>query len=160
MDTADTPQHSPPLPQSAIIPPHLFGKDGLTIPPAATQDEWQDIHRTILLCRKASKAWLKQSRDFAVSKWGAEYVAECEEQMELALGLPIPADKPQLNPADKSRAIVTIEGIAQSFALWQRKMASEIERWDRPRLEKALALVEPIEAQAKRIRELLASANQ
>jgi hypothetical protein len=85
-----------------------------------------------------------------------DYVAEAEMQMELSLGLPDPKpEKPALNPEDKSRAIVTIEGICQSFALWQRKMAPEIERWDRDRLTKALALVEPIEAQAKRIRELL-----
>ena len=140
---------------ASIIDPSTFKPDSLTIPPEATQEQWQDIHRTILLCRKASRVWLKQSRDFAAERWGAEYVATAEEQMELALGLPEPVEKPQLNPADKSKAIVTIEGICQMFDLWQRKMRDEIEQWDRPRLEKALALVEPIEAQAKRIRELL-----
>jgi hypothetical protein len=99
---------------------------------------------------------LRKSRAFAAEKWGAEFVAEQEIQMEMDLGLPEPKDKPQpLNPEDKSRAIVTIEGISQSFALWQRKMAPEIERWDRVRLIKALALIEPIEAQARRIRERL-----
>lgn len=133
-----------------------FAPDALNIPPGITEDAWAEMHRTILLCRASSRLWLKQSRDYASARWGVDYVADAEMQMELALGLPEPKpEKPALNPEDKSRAIVTIEGICQSFALWQRKMAPEIERWDRERLTKALSLVEPIEAQAKRIRELL-----
>lgn len=135
-----------------------FAHDALNIPKDINEDEWADMHRTILLCRASSRLWLRQSRDYASTRWGVDYVAEAEMQMELALGLPEPKpEKPALNPDDKSRAIVTIEGICQSFALWQRKMAPEIERWDRERLTKALSLVEPIEAQAKRIRELLAN---
>ena len=135
---------------------NTFAPDALNIPKDINEDDWADMHRTILLCRASSRLWLRQSRDYASERWGVDYVAEAEMQMELALGLPEPkTEKPALNPEDKSRAIVTIEGICQSFALWQRKMAPEIERWDRERLTKALSLVEPIEAQAKRIRELL-----
>ena len=133
-----------------------FAPDALHIPTDMTEAAWAEMHRTILLCRASSRLWLRQSRDYASNRWGVDYVAEAEMQMELELGLPEPKpEKPALNPEDKSRAIVTIEGICQSFALWQRKMAPEIERWDRDRLTKALSLVEPIEAQAKRIRELL-----
>jgi hypothetical protein len=133
-----------------------FAPDALHIPPDITEEGWAEMHRTILLCRASSRLWLRQSREFATNRWGVEYVADAEIQMELALGLPEPKPKkPDLNPEDKSSSIVTIEGISQSFALWQRKMAPEIERWDRERLTKALQLVEPIEAQAKRIRELL-----
>ena len=140
------------------ITPTTFAPDALHIPADITEEAWADMHRTILLCRASSRLWLRQSRDYASTRWGVDYVAEAEMQMELALGLPEPKpEKPALNPEDKSRAIVTIEGICQSFALWQRKMAPEIERWDRERLTKALALVEPIEAQAKRLRELLAN---
>ena len=139
-----------------IIEPTTFAPDALHIPTDITEDAWAEMHRTILLCRASSRLWLRQSRDYASNRWGVAYVCDAEIQMELELGLPEPKpDKPALNPEDKSRAIVTIEGICQSFALWQRKMAPEIERWDRDRLTKALALVEPIEAQAKRIRELL-----
>ena len=145
-------------PDALNIPPTTFALDALNLPPHLTEEAWGGIHRTILLCRASSRLWLRQSRDYASTRWGVDYVAEAEMQMELALGLPEPKpEKPALNPEDKSRAIVTIEGICQSFALWQRKMAPEIERWDRERLTKALALVEPIEAQAKRIRELLAN---
>jgi hypothetical protein len=138
-----------------IIDPTIFAPDKVAIPQDATQEQWAEIHRSIILCRKASGAWLKQSREYGVGRWGAEYVGEQEVQMEMALGLPAPEDKPTLNPADKSKAIVTIEGISHSFALWQRKMGPEIEHWNREQLTKALPLLEPIEAQAKRIRERL-----
>ena len=138
-----------------IIDPNTFSLNMLTIHPDSTQEQWEDIHRSIILCRKASASWLKQSREFGVTRWGAEFVAEQEIQMELSLGLPEPDPKPALNPADKSKAIATIQGISHSFALWQRKMGPEIEHWNREQLTKALPLLEPIEAQAKRIRELL-----
>lgn len=137
--------------------PNTFAPDKLTIPQEATQEQWRAIHGTILLCRKASRTWLRQSREWAEGKWGADYVAEAEEQMELALGLP-PVDttpKPDLNPADKTKAIITIEGICQQFALWHRKMDKEIDAWDKPRIVKALALIEPIEREATRLRGML-----
>jgi hypothetical protein len=134
----------------------IFTPKELKIPADITPEAWTEQHRLFMLCHTFSRKFLRESRSFAAEKWGADFVADVEIQLELELGLPEPKpEKPALNPEDKSRAIVTIEGICQSFALWQRKMAPEIERWDRDRLTKALALVEPIEAQAKRIRELL-----
>jgi len=119
------------------------------------RDEWADIHRNILLARHASRKWVRQSREFAEAKWGAEYVADVEVQAEFAFNLPAPADKPKLNPDDKSKAIVTIEGISQSFSMWSRKMSEKIENWDEIKLQKALELLEPMEKQAQRIRQLL-----
>lgn len=138
-----------------IIDPATFSPTSVTIPAEASQDEWLAIHKTILLCRKASKSWLKQSREFATEHWGEEFLAESEVQLELALGIEPPKQSPELNPADKSRAIVTIEGISQQFILWERKMDSEIDSWDRAKTEKALNLLEPIERQAKRLRDKL-----
>ena len=138
-----------------IIDISVFKPDGLTIAPETTQEQWQDIHRTILLCRKSSRSWLKQSREFASDQWGVEYVAAAEIQMELALGLPEPEERPRLNPDDKTSAIITIEGIVQNFLMWHRKMDKEITSWDAGRLQKALSLLEPIETEAKRIRVLL-----
>jgi hypothetical protein len=138
-----------------IINSNVFKPDSLTISPETTQEEWQDIHRTILLCRKSSRAWLKQSREFAAGLWGVDYVATAEIQMELALGLPEPEERPRLNPNDKTSAIITIEGIVQSFLMWHRKMDKEIDTWDAGRLQKALSLLEPIEGEARRIRGLL-----
>lgn len=134
----------------------MFTHKGLCIPDDISEEAFLSNHKTVMLCRASARLWLRDSRAYASARWGVEWIADAELQMELDLGLPEPkTEKPALNPKDKSRAIVTIEGICQSFALWQRKMAPEIERWDRDRLTKALALVEPIEAQAKRIRELL-----
>ena len=75
--------------------------------------------------------------------------------MELALGIET-SDKPAtLNAPDKSKAIVTIEGIHQSFVLWERKMHDEVEMWPEDKLKRALDLLEPMERQARRVRELL-----
>ena len=140
---------------TTIIDPTTFSPDKVQIPADATQEQWAEIHRTVMLCRKASKAWLKQSREFATQKWGVEFVAEAEIQMELALGIEPPKETPRLNPSDKSAAIVTIEGIAQQFVLWHRKMDDEISTWDKPRIQKALNLLEPIEREAARLRAML-----
>ena len=137
-----------------------YKPDTIEFKPDITRDDWAEIHRNILLARHASRTWLKQSRQFAEQRWGAECVAEVEVQAELALGLPAPIEKPKLNPDDKSKAIVTIEGISQLFSMWSRKMSDQIESWDKVRLEKALELLEPMEQQAKRIRNLLGNAPQ
>lgn len=139
-----------------IINNAIFRPDGLEIPQDTDQGQWADIHRTILTCARASRRWLKTSRDFATERWGVDYVAEAEVQMELALGIECKTtERVELNPGDKSKGIVTIEGIVQQFTLWHRKMDKEIETWDRPKLEKALGLLAPIESEAKRIREKL-----
>ena len=46
-----------------IIDPSTVATTGVTIAADATQDQWADIHRTILLCRSTSRLWLKQSRE-------------------------------------------------------------------------------------------------
>lgn len=138
--------------ETNIIDPSTFALDRVTIPTGATQEQWADIHRTALLCRKASRMWVKQSREWASERWGPDYVAEIELQMELSLGLPQPEPKPDINPSDKSKGIVTIEGITQQFALWSRKMQPEIAKWDAVKLKRALELLEPMERQAQEIR--------
>lgn len=138
-----------------IIDQNTFTAESVNIDPLATQDEWASIHRAVILCRQASGKWLKQSRAFGIQKWGEEYVADAEVQMELALGIET-SDKPAtLNAPDKSKAIVTIEGIHQSFVLWERKMHDEVEMWPEDKLKRALDLLEPMERQARRVRELL-----
>jgi len=133
----------------------LMTLTGISIPDETTQEQWTEIHRTILTAKRAAGKWVSQSRKWASERWGVDFVAETEVQLELALGIES-KDKPaNLNPPDKSRAIVTIEGISQSFAMWHRKMADDVEQWDRERCEKALALVEPLAEFAARLREKL-----
>ena len=138
-----------------IINNEVFKVDGLSISDTTTKDEWEEIHRTIITCRKAAGKWINQSRSFATARWGLDYAANAEIQMELALGIESKDSKEPINPSNKSKAIVTIEGIAQSFKLWSRSMVDEIDRWDQDRIKRALELLEPIEAQAKALRERL-----
>lgn len=141
-----------------LIDQAMFTLAGLNLPDNLTTAEWADIHRDILTCKQAASKWLQQSRDYSNGRWGMEFTADTEAQLELDLGLSLPEAKPTLNPADKTKAIVTIEGINQKFLLWQRKMDEELTTWDSDRLNAALALLEPMEREAQRIRELLEAA--
>lgn len=134
---------------------NTFSLDALTLPDNCTMQNWMDVHRKILLCKRSAGKWLTQSRAYAVGKWGNEWTADAEAQLELDLGLPMAEEKPTLNPDDKTKAIVTIEGLSQKFEMWERKMHDEIEAWDKARLERALELLAPMETAAVRIRELL-----
>ena len=138
-----------------LIDTTMLTLNSLSLPDTLTKDDWTDIHGQLLLCKKAAAKWLQQSRDYSTGRWGMEFTADTEAQLELDLGLAQPDERPALNPADKTRAIVTIEGLSQKFELWSRKMDSEIEAWDPDRLNRALELLTPFEKQAARIRQLL-----
>ncbi len=138
-----------------LIDTTMFTLHALNLPDTLTHSEWTAIHRDILVCKKAATKWLQQSRDYSTGRWGVEFTADTEAQLELDLGLALPDAKPALNPADKTKAIVTIEGLSQKFLLWQRKMNEEVTTWDSDRLNAALNLLEPMEREAQRIRELL-----
>jgi len=141
-----------------LIDQAMFTLAGLNLPDNLTTREWTDIHKDILTCKRAASKWLQQSRDYSNGRWGIEFTADTEAQLELDLGLSLPEPKPALNPADKTKAIVTIEGLSQSFILWQRKMSDEIQGWDKDKLTRALDLLEPMEREAKRVRQLLEGA--
>ena len=138
-----------------LIDPDTFTTHAVNIPEQCTMQDWMLIHRSILLCKSAASKWLSQSRAYAIGKWGNEWTADAEHQLELDLGLPMAEEKPTLNPDDKTKAIVTIEGLSQKFEMWERKMHDQIDAWDKPRLERALELLTPMEATAAQIRQLL-----
>jgi hypothetical protein len=133
--------------------PFELTDDGKLVPKGDIHPSaWATFHKDLIHFNKYSKGLINQSRQYGIQNYGLQYVAETEVQLELELGF-APKDKPApLNPADKSKAIVTIEGISQSFALWHRKMASEVETWEADRLSRALELLEPMEQQAQAIR--------
>lgn len=139
-----------------LIDTTMFTLAGLNLPDTLTPADWTIIHRDILTCKRAASKWLQRSRDYSNGRWGMEFTADTEAQLELDLGIALPDAKPELNPTDKTKAIVTIEGIHQKFVMWQRKMDDEITTWDSERLTAALTLLEPMEREAKRVRELLA----
>jgi hypothetical protein len=138
-----------------LIDQAMFTLSGLNLPDNLTPAEWTVIHKDILVCKRAASKWIQQSRDYSTSRWGQDFTIDTEIQLEMDLGLALPEPKPELNPADKTRAIVTIEGLSQKFELWSRKMDSEIEAWDADRLNRALELLTPFEKQAARIRSLI-----
>jgi len=127
----------------------------LVIPDDTTAEQWADIHGSIMLAKRMAGKWLKASREYGEKNFGLDFVAETEVQMEFTLGIEVNDKDESSNAKDKSKAIVTIEGITQSFKLWQRKIKDDIENWDKERLGRALSLLEPIEAQARAIRERL-----
>ena len=127
----------------------------LVIPDDTTAEQWADIHGSIMLAKRMAGKWLKASREYGEKNFGLDFVAETEVQMEFTLGIEVNDKDESSNAKDKSKAIVTIEGITQSFKLWQRKIKDDIDNWDKERLGRALSLLEPIEAQAKAIRERL-----
>jgi hypothetical protein len=139
-----------------IIDTTMFTLNALNLPDTLTPAEWTNIHRDILVCKRAASKWLSQSRDYSTARWGMEFCADTEAQLELDLGLTLTEEKPTLNPDDKTKAIVTIEGLSQKFTVWERKMSDDIGKWDKARLERALELLTPMEATAARIRQLLA----
>lgn len=138
-----------------LIDQAMFTLAGLNLPDNLTPAEWTDVHKDILTCKRAAAKWLQQSRDYSNRRWGMAFTADTEAQLEFDLGIALPETKPALNPADKTKAIVTIEGLSQKFELWQRKMDSEIATWDADRLNRALELLTPFEQEAARIRQLL-----
>jgi hypothetical protein len=139
-----------------IIDTTMFTLHALNLPETLTPAEWTDIHKDILVCKRAASKWLSQSRDYSTARWGMEFTADTEAQLELDLGLTLTDEKPTLNPDDKSKAIVTIEGLSQKFTVWERKMSDDIGKWDKARLTRALELLTPMETTAARIRQLLA----
>jgi hypothetical protein len=139
-----------------IIDTTMFTLHALNLPETLTPAEWTNIHKDILVCKRAASKWLSQSRDYSTARWGMEFCADTEAQLELDLGLTLADEKPTLNPDDKTKAIVTIEGLSQKFTVWERKMSDDIGKWDKARLERALELLTPMEATAARIRGLLA----
>ena len=123
----------------------------LVIPDDTTAEQWADIHGSIMLAKRMAGKWIKMSREYGEKHFGLDFVAETEVQMEFTLGIETKDKDQGSNAPDKSKAIVTIEGITQSFKLWQRKIADDFDRWDKDRLTRALTMLEPMERQAAEI---------
>lgn len=140
-----------------IINKTLFNPDGsLSIPDGTGKDEWKKIHADLMVCKQAAKKWLKQSREYGEKEFGLGFVVEWEVQMEFNLGLPSDAPKEEtLNPSDKSRVFISIEGINQQFGMWERKMCDEIKTWDGDKCKRALEFLEPMESMATKLRNQL-----
>jgi hypothetical protein len=127
----------------------------LNLPEDMSQAQWAELHSSLVAVKRKAKALIVQSYDYGAKHYGEEFADQIHEQAELALGLPQPKDKPDINGEGKAKGIVSVEGIAQSFSIWQRGVAHLIPRWDKAKIQRALDLLEPIEAQAKALRDRL-----
>ena len=123
-------------------------RDGLPIA------EWYEVHRKFVHIKAHSSAFIRQSEQYGVANYGIEETAQAIAEIERDL-FGVRIEKPNLNPTDKSRTFLSIDGISARFILWERKMHAEIETWDKDKLTRALDLLEPMERQARRVRELL-----
>jgi len=125
---------------------NYFTPEGLDLPEVLSGAEFFEVGRHIKMAKKLSVQWLKQWRNYGENQFGEEFVQDTEAQIELDLGLASleMTEKPPLNPKDKSTAIVTIQGIRQSFDLWHRKMAPQIPNWSRDQRKMAAELLRPM----------------
>lgn len=92
---------------------------------------------------------MRQWREYGQKNYGEEFVEDTIKQIDgqlaLALGLPPESEtkKPDLNAGlGKGTAIVTIEGIRQSWDIWRRKVA--VEKWNSMDRKKACELLRPM----------------
>jgi hypothetical protein len=136
-----------------IVPKEIekfVSKEGLMIPIDTKKIDWVVIHEAVLLAKNLGinlrNKWINQSRIFGSEKYGLDFLAEVEVQLEMKLGYDPTKKTKGLNPSDKSQGIVSIEGITQSFKLWHRKIKDEIETWEEARLDRAIELLEPMAA--------------
>jgi len=141
---------------TAIINSSMFKDGELCLPDQMTADDWKVVHSDLTRAKHLCKKWHKTSRQYGEKHFGTEFTAEWEAQLEFSLGLPSDDTKETtLNPKDKSRVFVSIEGINQQFSMWQRKMEEEIPNWDNDKCKRALGLLEPIEQQAAKLRAMI-----
>jgi hypothetical protein len=112
--------------------------------PKLTTAEWTEIHSKCVAAKYLGTKLLKHSRDAGINRFGMEFVADTEVQLEMSLGLSAPEERPELNPDDKSVALVTLESTYTSFLTWKRKMGTKIEAWSPEQKKRAVSLLKPM----------------
>ena len=130
-----------------LTPAGYFRPDGLVLPEVLSGQEVFEIGYKIKVAKKCSAIWLRQWREYVANNHGEEFLEDTEKQIDtqltLELGMPEEQEKPKLNEGlGKGTAIVTIEGIRQSFDMWRRKVA--VDRWESNDRKKAAELLRPM----------------
>lgn len=123
------------------------------IPPFVEKDQWEGIHRAILACRNSAARWLSKSRRFATERWGADYVARAESQLELDLGIEA---KPDALPMRTVSPAARIAAFARSWEKAAKEMGS-IEKWDESALTESLQALEQLAEAIDKMRQALAA---
>jgi len=130
-----------------MMPAGYFRPDGLVLPEVLSGQEYFEIGYRIRVAKKCSSLWMRQWLEYGEKAYGEEFVKDTidqiDSQLQLQLGLPPAEEKPKLNEGlGKGTAIVTIEGIRQSFDIWRRKVA--VDRWNSADRKKACELLRPM----------------
>jgi hypothetical protein len=133
-------------------PIHLTDDFKLSLPSDMPEQHWAEMHTYLVAVKRKAKALILESYEFGAAKYGQEVAGRVHEQAELALGLPKKATKADVNGEGKAKGFISVEGISQSFSIWQRSVSHLIPTWEPERLSRALELLEPIEQQAQAIR--------
>lgn len=105
-----------------------------------SQDDWRLLHSSLVTIKRRTSGWLGKSRKFARQNWGAKFLREEENQMELALGIESKSedDKPQVIYLDKLRKLSV--GVTKWFA----ESKDEREGWTEEQREEAKGYMESI----------------
>jgi hypothetical protein len=130
-----------------VIPARYFRPDGLILSEVTSGEEYFEVGYRIKVAKKCSSVWMRQWREYGERCYGEEFVKDTEKQIDdqliLALGLPPEQEKTKLNEGlGKGTAIVTIQGIRQSFDIWRRKVA--VDKWNTNDRKKACELLRPM----------------
>jgi len=130
-----------------LTPAAYFRPDGLVLPEVLSGQEFFEVGYRIKVAKKCASIWMRQWREYGSRIYEKGFVADTEKQIDqqlaLELGMPAEEEKPKLNEGlGKGTAIVTIEGIRQSFDLWRRKVA--VDRWDSKDRKQAAELLRPM----------------
>ena len=121
------------------------------IPETTTKEQWQEGHKQLLLLGQVVKQLLPKSERFGQKHFGDDAVIDVEAQFILEFGLPIPEETNSIRLEGDEAVIDYLE---RGFQRWVQRSGS-LELWDKPRLERALRMLEPLAEQVSRIRQLL-----
>ena len=121
------------------------------IPETTTKEQWQEGHKQLLMLGQVVKQLLPKSERFGQKHFGDDAVIDVEAQFILEFGLPIPEETNRIRLEGDEAVIDYLE---RGFQRWVQRSGS-LELWDKPRLERALRMLEPLAEQVNRIRQLL-----
>ena len=112
----------------------------LTIPENVGKGEWTEFHSRLIKCKRSMASWVRDSRRYASGRWGSEFVAAAEQQMELALGIEPPAEQAE-KPQHKDD-IAFAASIAKRITRWDM---SDIDEWNAAKIDLVLVELKPVE---------------
>lgn len=128
-----------------VDPPQDLSQQ-IDMPECLSKDDWQLLHKRILVCKRAASGWLSKSRKFAAVRWGIDYVTDSECQMTLALGIEVVDDPP---PPPQKDDIAFASAIGKRVSKWD---LSDVDEWNPAKRDTVLTELRPIVDLIDRIR--------